>query len=73
MMQEFLAGLCGVLTGTLLFGLGRHSKADKGRAAPPPLTAEQERQSRRALRELANFYTYDGTAQAETDEAALSK
>lgn len=72
MMQEVLAGIGGVLAGVLLFWLGRHSQAEKKRVAPP-LTAEQERRNRRALRELANFYTYDGTAQAETDEAARSE
>lgn len=72
MIGEFAAGMCGVCVGFLLWLLGRKSVKSKPREAMP-ITAEEERQQRKALRELANFYAYDGTAQAETDEAALSK
>ena len=72
MIGEFVAGMSGACMGILLWLLGRKSARNKPRTAMP-VTAEQERQNRKVLRELANFYTYDGTAQAETDEAALSK
>lgn len=72
MIGEFVAGMSGVCVGLLLWLLGKKSVKSRPSAAIP-ITAEEERRQRKALRELANFYAYDGTAQAETDEAALSK
>lgn len=71
-MTEIIGGLLGALLGLGLFEAGRRSvRREASRTVS--LTSEEERQRRRTLRELANFYTYDGTAQAETDEAALSR
>lgn len=71
-MAEFIGGMVGVLLALCLFKAGRDSVRREEPAATP-LTPEEERQRRRTLRELTNFYTYDGTAQAEADEAALTK
>lgn len=72
MIESFVTGMLGALTGLTLFYVGRHGRREAVRSQPK-LSAEQERRHRRTARELSNFYTYDGTAQAETDEAALSR